>query len=259
MKQPSWRLKLHRAKEHLRTIGELIGYPPGRQPCPVTEVLNADGKFEYSISIPGAVDQMVPIVAGDCLFNIRSALDHLVCALIPSEDKGPAQFPIFTTDPLRTDSVTGAYRDTNARSRWLSQTRGIPSGPLAIITELQPFNQAGNDTEKAQHHTLAVLSTLQNADKHRELVFSRPGIKQVVVSVPNHLDLYIVGSLYDGAVFLAQQESMDVKVEGTFTIPFGIGQQVRYEYPLMFDMILDFVARDVLPALEQHLPSSGVL
>jgi hypothetical protein len=253
---PSWRLKLHRAEEYFRAIGDLIGYPAGRQPCPVTEVVNADGEFEYSISIPGEPDPMIAIVAGDCLFNIRSALDHLLCALIPGEDKGRAQFPIFTSDPLSVDLATGRWRDTGARNRWRSQVKGVPDGPLAVITELQPYKQAGNDTENAQHHSFAVLQSLQNADKHRQLVFHRPGLKHAVVRVPGAQDLCIVPSLYDGARIFAMDCKMDVELEGVISVPFSVGDGVGYEYPLMFNLLLDFIANEVLPALEPFVPPS---
>jgi hypothetical protein len=223
----------------------------------VGERLNPEGEFEYFISVPNEVDEMMPIIAGECLFNIRSALDHLLCALIPGEDKGRAQFPIFTQDPLAIDPLTGNYRDSQARGRWLLQTKNVPSEPLAVITELQPFNQAGNEAEKAQHHSLAVLSTLQNADKHRQLVYRRPGLKQTVITSDGAVGC-IVPALYDGAKFLVSDHQVDVQAEGVFSVPFGIGGDVGYEYPITFNKVLDLIARDVLPGLEQFLPPGTI-
>lgn len=253
----SWRLKLARAEHHFNELKSIIGVPLDRQPCPVTEVLNSNNEWEYILNLGLNLDRNIAIVAGDVLFNIRCALDHLLCALIPGEDKGVAMFPIFTEDPFEVDEVTGNYRHSgNARRRWKRQTLGVPDDAMTLVTLLQPFTktrQAGKRPDQAIHHTLAVLAALQNADKHWRLIFSKPTLKRARifregVEVPG-----LTAAVQDGTPFLFTEEKMDVKVDGFISIPFGIGNNLGYEFPLMFNMIFES-AREIIPTLERLIP-----
>jgi hypothetical protein len=122
---------------------------------------------------------------------------------------------------------------------------------------LQPFEkarQAGKPPEDAIHHALAVLKTLQNADKHRQLIFSKPTLKRARIFLDGIEMAGAAPSLKDGAVVAVMDHKVDVQVDGVVAIPFGIGNNLGYEFPLVFNMILDSVANDVLPALEPLLP-----
>lgn len=254
----SWRLKLARAEEHLRNLADEIGIPIGRNPCPVHESLNADGEYEYAIEVPGAVSQRVPIMVGELLFNIRSALDHLTCALIPTKDKGRAQFPIFDVNPLEVDESTGKYAHPWARGAWNLQTKGVPCPARAVMAMLQPFYQAREARKPAEHNSLSILRRLQDADKHRELLYASPTLFETTLHVNNEQLVGIVPGLKDGAKVFAFPHQVDVQVEGVVRVPIGIGDNFGYAYPLVFDTILDNIANNVLPGLEPFLPASEV-
>jgi hypothetical protein len=149
--------------------------------------------------------------------------------------------------------MTGSFADPNARNNWRRHTRGVPDAPLAVLTQLQPFNQAKGTGKSADHHTLAVLTNLQNADKHRQLTFLGPVLKQTLVSLEGQ-QMGVVPGYHNGAEVHYSPYPVDVEVEGVVAIPFGLTRQEGYEYPLMFDLILDFVANEVLPALEPLVP-----
>jgi hypothetical protein len=247
----SWRLKLYRAEKHFSDLKQAIGVPIGRHPYPVTEVFDPRGEYDYRIVFPEhPLDEEIPIVVGDLLFNIRSGLDHLFAALIPGEDKGRAQFPIFTNNPLEVNPVTGQYVRPPSRGAWLTQTKGVPCPALAVTAMLQPFYQARDTGISPEHHSLAVLATLQNADKHEKLTFLGPVLKKVQVEVEGVGTFGIVPGLYSGASVFTSPYKVNVKAEGEIGIPFGVRRDQGYEYPLTFDMILNFTANEVLPALE---------
>jgi hypothetical protein len=252
--EPSWQLKIRRAEKHLSDLSDLIDIPQGRQRYPTREILDPGGEYDYAIDLAQEISENVPIVAGDLLFNVRSALDHITCALIPGEDKGRSQFPIFTDDPMEVGRATGKYRDPTAANVWRRCVRGVPSNAVAVITRSQPYYQARLKGEDATHHTLAVLNSLQNADKHRKLIFSRPALKHVAVLMDGVEVDWAAPAVYDGTVVVHSPTQVDVEVKGTAVVPFGIGGQWGYEYPLMFEMILDFVRDQVLPTLEALIP-----
>jgi hypothetical protein len=72
--EPSWQLKIRRAEKHLSDLSDLIDIPQGRQRYPTREILDPDGEYDYAIALAQEISENVPIVAGDLLFNVRSAL-----------------------------------------------------------------------------------------------------------------------------------------------------------------------------------------
>jgi hypothetical protein len=81
-----------------------------------------------------------------------------------------AGFPIFTEDFWLEDGA-GVFlrRDDEAcrgRATFKRQTKGIPDSALAIIKASQPYKSAG----EAGVTPLGLLSSLENADKHRRLL-----------------------------------------------------------------------------------------
>jgi hypothetical protein len=254
----SWWLKLDRAQRHFQELETLIGLPLDRQPHGVTKQLNSQGEAVWSLNMDVALDVNVPIVAGDVLFNIRSALDHLACALVPAENKRRVQFPMFTDDPFETDPASGNYRHPESyRNSWRAQTAGIPDEALAIIKGLQPYEEArlaGKRPDQAVHHVLSILRALQDADKHRKLIFLRPSVKKARLFIEGVEEAGIVPGLQSGTVFAETLPEVNVQLDGLVSIPFGVANDVGYEYPIMFNLIFEAVADKILPALEPLVP-----
>src|ERR1700733_16273130 len=73
------------------------------------------------------VPEGFPIVFGDFLFNVRSALDHLMVSIAPNKRKGSTEFRIFTKDPLEVDEQGQELRPNEAE-RWRSTVKGFPAG-----------------------------------------------------------------------------------------------------------------------------------
>jgi hypothetical protein len=95
------------------------------------------------------------LVAGDSLHNFRTALDHLVCALVRSTGRDPKrsnQFPIQVDPP-----------DADARKRMQRNLVRVPLVAQRRIEALQPFHDPSSERSSA----LDLLAFLDNTDKHQ--------------------------------------------------------------------------------------------
>jgi len=105
---------------------------------------------------------------GDCAHNLRSALDHLAYTLAGGStvNDTTVQFPIFT-------------KETDYKSR-LGKLKNIPPGAVTIMDSLQPYHRG----DTADSGLLAMLSTLDNVDKHRRVLLtsSIASLKAIEVS-----------------------------------------------------------------------------
>ena len=96
------------------------------------------------------------VLIGDCVHNLRSALDHLVWQVTILDGGSPnnaTQFPIV-------GKSEEAFEKAADR-----QIPGLNAKHRRFVKSLQPFS-AGAD---ADGHALAVLASLSNTDKHRVL------------------------------------------------------------------------------------------
>jgi hypothetical protein len=97
------------------------------------------------------------VMLGDCVHNLRSALDHLICQVAVLDggtlgDCAESQFPIASKSEGQFDAIA---------------KRRLPScftaNHRAMVKKAQPYH-AGDG---AATHPLSVLATLSNTDKHR--------------------------------------------------------------------------------------------
>jgi hypothetical protein len=100
---------------------------------------------------------------GDCIHNLRSALDHLICQLATRAGNPTAcewtNFPIFLKDDA-------AFQ--KAINRLVAV---LPSGAEAELHRAQPHQRRPHDAES---DPLFLLSKLDNIDKHRFLLAVDP-------------------------------------------------------------------------------------
>lgn len=119
-------------------------------------------------------DPYLAVVLGDLLYDVRSALDHIAVASVPTRRKYKASFPIFTVDPEKVHP--GDEEGDAARlEAWKHRTTGMSDKAMAVVRSVQPYN--AQPPAHLQHiplgpedHALALLSAFQNADKHRQLI-----------------------------------------------------------------------------------------
>ncbi len=112
-----------------------------------------------------------PLLAGEAIQNLRSALDHLVYEL--SGNNRRTQFPIFTD---RCEfQVLGSRR-----------LKGVSEAKRALIEKVQPYRFMPED---AAQHPLAQLSSLSNLDKHRVLATVASAVTHEGVGIPHGVTL----------------------------------------------------------------------
>jgi hypothetical protein len=118
--------------------------------------------------------------AGDCLFNLRAALDHLVYQLhvrryrgkVPDAAARQSAFPIFTEEELR------RQRRPLDTTKW-KEIKRLSIKQRRAIQFLQPYN-GRNDASRYMRDALAQINRLNNIDKHRHLHV----VRRAVTSMP---------------------------------------------------------------------------
>jgi hypothetical protein len=116
-------------------------------------------------------DPMIPVIIGECLYDLRSALDHLAVAMAPRRRKANAAFPVETTDPWEKDAAGIFVYPDERRQSFTSKIKGIPADAVEMIMKAQPYQREGSELE-----TLSPISRLENADKHRTLIAIGHGV-----------------------------------------------------------------------------------
>jgi hypothetical protein len=158
----SAKLKVIRAHKHFDRINGCIETYCRRRPYEI--LTQPDGAEKVHIIETPPAD--VSILAGECLYAIRSALDHLVFDLIKSNPtnavlpdgwEATCEFPIFFKLPKEVQSPPLPKRYFTSKCPGLSDTAHT------IIEKAQPYYQ-GN-----RFGFLHTLSGLSNIDKHRYL------------------------------------------------------------------------------------------
>jgi hypothetical protein len=106
-----------------------------------------------------------PLLAGEAIQNIRSALDHAVYAA--SGGRSRTQYPIFT-DPCEFQVLGGRM------------LQGVPESVRASIEDAQPYRTAPQAPAQAMLEQLRVFS---NLDKHRNLATIASAVEHEGVGV----------------------------------------------------------------------------
>jgi hypothetical protein len=150
----SVRVKIDRAKKHLTHLDAAIrAFEAGR---PYRVGMNNDASdpsheiyyFKLLTPIP---DEWGAIV-GDCVYNLRSALDHLAAALVKANGGTPGDYTAF---PVGSDK---RHFETSA----IKRIDGASAAAIQIASELNPY-PGGDDTIWRIHR-------LDIADKHVLLI-----------------------------------------------------------------------------------------
>jgi hypothetical protein len=132
------------------------------------------------------------VLLGECVFNMRSALDNLVCGLVRTKDptaecKG-TQFPICATRKCWND-------------HWRKYLKGVEPAAQQMIKDLQPCFRSSSAPE---NDPLCVLNDLCNSDKHRAVILTMAYNRDLTVRVhANDGKIHVVKAmapLYGGDV-----------------------------------------------------------
>jgi hypothetical protein len=162
----SAKLKLVRAKKHLRRLKRCTAAYAASKPHKIV----SKPKRKKKLNVPNGPPLEIAVLAGEIVYQIRSALDHLAFELVktnpaistidPNWEKN-TQFPLRTTVPKTGRPV--------CRGIFANSLPGISDAAFAIIEPMQPYHGLG-----AVNNSLRLLERLSNIDKHRHLHLIRP-------------------------------------------------------------------------------------
>ena len=112
-----------------------------------------------------------PLLAGEAVQNLRSALDHLIYEKSGGNEQ--TQFPIF----INPDDFA---------SRGAKRMKGVPRSLQTIIESHQPYRHVPGEPSR---DPLAELRTLSNRDKHKVLATVVSAVTREAVGKPEGVEL----------------------------------------------------------------------
>lgn len=220
--------KLRRANTHLQEIQRQVA--EFAAPNPNHFVSKYDHARQQMVTRPHpslfAPRHYWATVIGDCVHNLRSALDHLAHELVtlgggsPKAGRSGTQFPIL-------DSLVGP--NGGPRKVHIPTSSGSVSPEVfAFIEGLQPYNRLNHPLD----HPLWVLSELDNMDKHRTLAVTGVALSDFALGINTiwDLDLYFAAVGFSGpfdentelaswkATVTGPNPQMDMQPQGTIEV-----------------------------------------
>jgi hypothetical protein len=251
--QPSFQLKLDRASEHLESVKAQERLWAQGNPCRVwTEFDIQSGYYRiWAEALRPPPITLAPVI-GDCLHNLRSALDNLAYELALAH-KGER-----LSRSMANDSAFPMFRTKSAfDDQGKPMIRGIRPEAKTIIEGLQPYYRGYQQDFSTS--TLWWLRELSNSDKHRlphlavatveriTLFFSDPSAADAVEFFwPTFEDRAVVAR-YPAA--LGTYTEVDMQRPPTFGVAFGEGSP---------DLVQGWSVRAVLTHIRDHIAQDVV-
>jgi hypothetical protein len=170
----SAKLKLARATKHLKAIKRCIATYAASRPYKFT---NAKGHKTGTLTITREPPPEISILAGEMVYQMRSALDHLAFDLVKRNSTGVAlpptwfkrcEFPLYITVPIRIKAKKGnpsvPHTTPVPYSVFTNTLPGISKQAFTFIEGVQPYYRRASINS-----ALNFLAELSNIDKHRHL------------------------------------------------------------------------------------------
>lgn len=246
--------KLARASEHIEVIREkdrsLSG--SGRPYIyPLVVKRHREGlEYRFHVGeIPPFDPAFFALRTGDCLFNLRATLDHIVYALhvnrrarMTDYIAKSSQFPILTGQ-----AFTKKGRRTRDTSTW-PEIRNLNARQRKAIEILQPYYRRNQNLADLRE-SLWEIQSLNNVDKHRHLHVTRHAV--VAVPIPRFAPEYGFRSELVSRTFESQTEVL----RWTFAVePPDIARQVQMNDHVAGQVTLDEGREQIeLVPLLEHL------
>jgi hypothetical protein len=164
-----WWLKFQRAEKHMVDINEEARRYAESHPYNVTRIRLPDSKKQLRgrFHITEQPDPMIAVMLGDFVHNLRSALDYVVVASVPKQRRKSASFPVLFQDIFaRHENGDFMVHDASQRESFETAIKGLHPKARAFIISVQPYNVG----DIAHLITLGLITRLENADKHRQLI-----------------------------------------------------------------------------------------
>jgi hypothetical protein len=147
------RIKIDRAKKHLADLDDAIRAFQSRKPYLVYVEFDSKPGYEtYRFRERERIPVECSAVLGDCIHNMRSALDHLATALVLANGATPTQYTAF---PIGSS-------ETNFRTSGIGRMKGASDAAIKLVESFKPY--------KGGNVSLYRLHILDIADKHQLLL-----------------------------------------------------------------------------------------
>jgi hypothetical protein len=268
-RQYNHELKLDRAVQHLERLEAEVRRWLGGHPYFVVSKFDPErGEHSVWIRPEGEPPAELGLIIGDCLHNLRSALDSLVYDLATVYQEG------LLSDRAAKKSEFPLYIDPDLFEEYRERKIGATDPCVQTkIEELQPYNEwssfrffmktMGMRAHPEACHPLWLLQELSNTDKHRERHLTLFGPEAVMYREEN-ADIAVstvrdATSIKDRAKVLSYRP---IDPEGEVDVEFNFGLNVAFkEGPPAFGEPADrvlwrvyaFIKQEVLPALTPYL------
>jgi hypothetical protein len=142
---------------------ELLGHIQRPGGYRFSGLVSADGLLHTYIAVePEPLPASLPLIFGDSIHNLRSALDHLAWALVLANGGSPDEstyFPVRRTAPDRPKQPSKPW----SLGRALVPGGGVTEQAAQLLDELQPYSHTAEGQQLARLHSLDIW------DKHRRL------------------------------------------------------------------------------------------
>lgn len=122
--------------------------------------------WSYKLDLTEQPDPMIAAILGDFLFDLRSALDHMLSACAPDR-RDQRSFPMLHELP-----------DGRSRASLRESLRGLDIDAQEIVLSFQPWHSPAPHLQP-----IGIISRPNNRDKHRKFVIVATGLKDVFVRV----------------------------------------------------------------------------
>jgi len=239
------RKKLLRALEHARASDKLAAEYRDSRPFEIVRL--SDGTEEFRITSRPRID--ISVLAGEILYQCRSALDHLFFELVHREYGAslPKNLVIASQFPLLNKPPSG-YSVPVPKDKLLAKEglfNWVPDDAYTFIESVQPYH--GRD---AGHRALRILAKLSNIDKHRHLtaVAVIPKSHETLVNRERNVSTVLGLELHDGAQIKRLWHPPEIAY-GEVEVERKIVLQIAFKEPE-----LGFSQRVPLEQVTHHLP-----
>lgn len=193
----SARLKVLRATEHLQALEEKGAAYVSDQSNLVIEESNGEQQLRFVKEPPVEIT----ILAGEIVYQLRSALNHLVFELVktnriislPKGWEDRCEFPLFCSVPTIGNPPVRRTGDQLFELFDKRHLPGLTKKSFAVVERFQPYNGGEVPTQ------LGWLAKLSNIDKHRHFhVLSRQAYQSEIVK-SHRINSQMLARLQDGA------------------------------------------------------------
>jgi hypothetical protein len=169
-------LKIIHAEELLNVIRAEIQLYAEANPYRMIGKFDDDGaSYFVRCQLDEEPPMRLPLLIGDCLHNLRSALDHLAWALVEAHGGTPGtttQFPVRITQ----------FDKKGNQKPPIAIDGGVSHLAWTLIDNVQPYHREDHG-EDPRGHPLALVHSLNILDKHKMLALALAGIAGGLVRV----------------------------------------------------------------------------